>query len=414
LYVIVVVLCLIIIRLVVLPRSFGNLRTSFSFVPASVGSEKEFSISRLHNNGLFLVLNSVQSSTRKTYGDGVQAWFNFCSLVKCDPLLRQAPFGFSSVFGFREDLLLDFMGYYCLDLKYRPTTVSTYLAAIKFMLKTSGVDISFFSSPVVSAARTGMCMLFRQNVLKADERTMPVTVDFIISTISIFGSVDQPQRQVVVVAMVLAFTCLFRSCEYLGKYRVKARDISFEFKVCGSTNIFVSAFDLNLLSLSRKDLCGVLINNEAAKNDPEGEGYRFHYPRQISSVEVAFDIVEILFDWAACARLSPGDPFVSYRRKWVLSYSTFQKAIKLVARNLGLDERRYSTHSLRIGGATLLAAAGLPDYMIQLIGRWKSLAFLQYIRSNESMFSKALSVLSNPNLFTISHLVRVNSGSKVF
>ena len=105
---------------------------------------------------------------------------------------------------------------------------------------------------MVSAARTGMCMLFRQNVLKADERTMPVTVDFILSAISTFGSVAQPQRQVVVVAMVLAFTCLFRSCEYLGKYRVKARDILFEFKICGSTNIFVSASDLNLLSLSKK------------------------------------------------------------------------------------------------------------------------------------------------------------------
>ncbi len=397
-----------------MPKSVNVSRKSISFVPASAGSDKEFSIPRLHNNGLFLVLNSVQSSTRKTYSVGVHAWFNFCSLVKCDPLLRCAPSGFSCVFGFREDLLLDFMGYYCLDLKYRPTTISTYLAAIKFMLKTSGVDISFFSSPVVSAARTGMCMLFRQNVLKADERTMPVTVDFIVSAISIFGSVNQPQRQVVVVAMVLAFTCLFRSCEYLGKYRVKARDILFEFRVCGSANIFVSASDSNLISFSRDNVCGVLINNEAAKNDPEGEGYRFHYPRQMSSVEVAFDIVEILFDWAVCARLSSGDPFVSYRKKWVLSYSTFQKAIKHVARKLGLDERRYSTHSLRIGGATLLAAAGLPDYIIQLIGRWKSLAFLQYIRSNESMFSKALSVLSNPNLFTISHLIRVNSGTKVF
>ena len=129
-----------------LQKSANISRKSISYVPASVGSDKEYSIPRLHNNGLFLVLNSVQSSTRKTYGVGVQAWFNFCSLVKCDPLLRCAPSGFSCVFGFREDLLLDFMGYYYLDLKYRPTTISTYLAAIKFMLKTSGVDISFFLS----------------------------------------------------------------------------------------------------------------------------------------------------------------------------------------------------------------------------------------------------------------------------
>jgi hypothetical protein len=334
-------------------------------------------------------------------------------MVNCDPLLSREPAGFSCVFGFKEDLLLDFMGYYFLDKKFRPTTVSTYLSAIKFMLKTSGVDISFFSSPVVSAARTGMCVLFRQNVLKADERTMPVTVDFLVFAFSLFGNCGKPQRQVIVVAMVLAFTCLFRSCEYLGKFRVKGRDILFEFRVLGSSNILVPAYDSRLSTYSRSTLCGVLIHNEAAKNDPEGEGYRFHYPRQVCSGDVAFDIVEILFDWAVEAGLAAGDPFLSYRKQWTLSYSTFQKAIKVVAVHLGLDPNRYSTHSLRIGGATVMAAAGLPDYVIQLIGRWKSLAFLTYIRSNLSMFTKALSVLTNPNLFTVSHLMQANSGMKL-
>ena len=391
----------------------GSFMGDLSFVSAGESTREESSFSRLHNNGLYLVLNSVQNSTRKTYSVGVRAWFKFCSMVNCDPLLNHEPKGFVSVFGFKEDLLLDFIGYYFLDKKFRPTTISTYLSAIKFMLKTSGVDISFFSSPVVSAARTGMCVLFRQNVLKAEERTMPVTVDFIVHAFSLFGKGGQPQRQVIVVAMVLAFSCLFRSCEYLGKFRVRGRDILFEFQVIGSANIFVPAFDRSLSTFSRDDLCGVLIHNEAAKNDPEGEGYRFHYPRQVSSVDVAFDIVEILFDWAIEARLFENDPFLSYRKQWSLSYSTFQKAIKVVALSLGLDPNRYSTHSLRIGGATVMAAAGLPDYVIQLIGRWKSLAFLTYIRSNLSMFTKALSVLSNPNLFTVSHLMRVNSGMKV-
>jgi hypothetical protein len=384
-----------------------------SFLPAGGGSKEESCLSRLHNNGLYLVYNSVQTSTRKTYNVGVQAWFNFCSMVKCDPLLGHEPKGFSSVFGFKEDLILDFMGYYFLDRKFRPTTISTYLSAIKFMLKTSGVDISFLSAPVVSAARTGMCVLFRQNVLKSDDRTMPITVDFLVTAVSLFGLCGQPQRRVIVVAMVLAFTCLFRSCEYLGKFRVRGRDIFFEFRVIGSVNIFVSACDANLSKFSKNSLCGVLIHNEAAKNDPEGEGYRFHYPRQVISDDVAFDFVEILFDWAVGARLSPGDPFLSYRKQWCLSYSTFQKAIKVVAVHLGLDPNRYSTHSLRIGGATVMAAAGLPDYVIQLIGRWKSLAFLTYIRSNLAMFTSALSVLTNPKLFTVSHLMRANSGMRL-
>ena len=80
---------------------------------------------------------------------------------------------------------------------------------------------------------------------------------------------------------------------------------------------------------------------------------------------------------------------------------------------LGLEMSRYSSHSLRIGGASVLAAAGLPDYMIQLIGRWKSLAFLTYIRSNLAMFSRAVAALANPKVFTVSSLLQANSGMLV-
>jgi hypothetical protein len=40
-----------------------------------------------------------------------------------------------------------------------------------------------------------------------------------------------------------------------------------------------------------------------------------------------------------------------------------------------LDPTRISSHSLRIGGASALAAAGVPDYIILDMGRWKSLVF---------------------------------------
>jgi hypothetical protein len=39
-------------------------------------------------------------------------------------------------------------------------------------------------------------------------------------------------------------------------------------------------------------------------------------------------------------------------------------------------------HSLRAGGATALAEAGIPPHMIQAIGRWSSEAFQIYIRQH--------------------------------
>ena len=41
----------------------------------------------------------------------------------------------------------------------------------------------------------------------------------------------------------------------------------------------------------------------------------------------------------------------------------------------------FSSHSFRIGAATTAAQVGIPDHLIQVLGRWKSEAYKQYIRT---------------------------------
>ncbi|XP_020911320.1 uncharacterized protein LOC110249079 [Exaiptasia diaphana] len=53
---------------------------------------------------------------------------------------------------------------------------------------------------------------------------------------------------------------------------------------------------------------------------------------------------------------------------------------------IGLNPSRYSGHSFRIGGATSASLAGLTDYEIQLLGRWKSDCYKRYIRSPLNLF----------------------------
>ena len=386
----------------------------FSLKPISAPASElgELSLDRFKNNGLCLVYNCVQDSTKMTYNVGVRKWFSFCDQVNCDPFLRSS--SRENKFKFCEEMIVAFMSYSYFDLKLKPTTISNYLSAIRHMFKISGEDVTFLISPYVMSARTGMSILFRSKNLIADDRTLPITVDYILFAIQFHNRKNSPQHRVIMVAMVLAFSCLLRSCEYVGKYSLRGRDVMFEFQVGDSELVEVlSATDLKLEDCNLSRLRGVIINNSAAKNDTAGEGYRFHYVRQQSSPNVAFDLVAIMFQWAVDAKLKSSDPFLSYRQQWKLSYTLFQEAIKSIAVKMGLDPTRYSTHGFRIGGASLLAAAGLPDYVIQSIGRWKSLAFLSYIRAASSLFSSALSALTNPLLFTISHLRQVNSACMI-
>ena len=52
---------------------------------------------------------------------------------------------------------------------------------------------------------------------------------------------------------------------------------------------------------------------------------------------------------------------------------------------------RVDTHSLRIGGATILALSGYTDTQIQKMGRWRSATFKEYVRSELAGYSAGMS-----------------------
>ena len=55
-----------------------------------------------------------------------------------------------------------------------------------------------------------------------------------------------------------------------------------------------------------------------------------------------------------------------------ISYSTFREGLKSHLQGTVDDTSKYSSHSLRSGGATLAANSGLNERLIQRHGRWKS------------------------------------------
>ena len=81
-------------------------------------------------------------------------------------------------------------------------------------------------------------------------------------------------------------------------------------------------------------------------------------------------------------RLSPlnGEcPAFGNRDGTPISYYTFNTFLKDQIKNIGLSDNQWSTHCFRRGGTSYLAACGIEERQLKLLGDWKSDCFKQYI-----------------------------------
>ena len=60
------------------------------------------------------------------------------------------------------------------------------------------------------------------------------------------------------------------------------------------------------------------------------------------------------------------------RKGGALSYSRLRELLLEKISSLGMDPKLFGMHSLRAGGATAAANAGVPDRLFKRHGRWKS------------------------------------------
>lgn len=217
----------------------------------------------------------------------------------------------------------------------------------------------------------------------------------------------------VVVALQLAFVCLLRFselCVTAEDHFIRACDVHFVVRHPDHPD-GLWILPENAYSFSLSDVLAMSIKMRSAKNDQGGRGYRYYYERCATlSQSSTFDLVADMFTLACVTRPQGEAAFFSHDA-YLLSEYMVNKTIEDVVREQGEDVTRYSSHSMRIGGATLLAAAHFPDYIIQNMGRWKSLAFLHYLHWAPSMMSKALSALTDSSIFTLKDLQKMNAGA---
>ena len=75
--------------------------------------------------------------------------------------------------------------------------------------------------------------------------------------------------------------------------------------------------------------------------------------------------------------------------------------VKTLMSSLGLDPARFGAHSLRIGGATAAAAAGVPPSVIRVMGCWNSDIFEIYTRLTQQAAARMTGVIGSTAFYDL-------------
>lgn len=369
-------------------------------------------------NAYTLAWHSVQATSRDSYATPWKHWVTWAAEFGTDRYLRTVPEFWRAAqaefpFPFGVAAVISFVTYMFGDLLLRPSTVTSYLSGVKFMLQIANVDTRFMDeNQTLRRVKSGMIQAYRTINPEYEKRTMPFTVDMIVHTAA---HLDQTSVEgfMVVSAMKMAYCCLMRNSEYLWnattKHHLQGRCVLFVHTVQGVERV-VESSEAWTSGLSVDTLTEIIVDVLSAKNDADGAGHRIAFHRKAlaqRSANQPFDFAEDMWAYAIRARPESAGPFFVYRGELRLSYYTFSKCIKETAVQMGLKPEFFSTHSLRVAGASALAAAGVPDYVIQIMGRWKSLVFLTYIRLASNAYNDAMTAMCDVSTLTVSDLRRI-------
>ena len=363
--------------------------------------------------GLRLAIDSIAKTSKKTYSTGWNHWIHWSSVFGVDLYLRNKPPLWQSQFGchfpasFEIAAVVSFLAYLFGHVKIKPSSIDTYLFGVKYMLQLSGIDTTYIDKNVmIRRMRAGMTLRYRFDHPEHLDTTMPFTLEMIMFAHNHLDHFN-PHNLMAVVAMKLAFCCLMRASECIqmpnSDHHLLAENVTF-IHVIDHQEVWIPSYLVLSSSVSLLTLSEVIIDVRSAKNDKTGSGNRLvfaHTPLATRPNTQAFDIAEVL--WSFCLLSCPvvTKPFFCYKNREVLKYFFFESKIKEIADRSGFDMSRFSSHSLRVAGASTLAALGYPDYVIQKMGRWNSQVFLRYIHLLASTYNKAVVGLTTYDTLSI-------------
>ena len=306
-----------------------------------------------------LLEHGLSSSTRSAYQSGVRRYLQFCMLYRLQP------------WPLAETTLCRFVAYLS-QYRLAPSSIHLYLSALRFcQISSGGADLRMSSLPRLHYTLRG---LSRQQASHRWPKRLPITPSILRCLHRVWSAQPLTYDRV----MLWAAACLgFFGFLHVGEFTHTSQ------RPCP-----LSPAHIRVDSHVQPTYITVLLTN--SKTDVFGTGVTL----VIGHTGGSICPVAALLAYLAVRSSAPGPLFIRENGS-PLTRVYLVAAVRSALSQAGINVQGYSGHSFRIGAASAAAAAGLSDSLIQSLGRWKSSAFMTYIRTPpEHLIAVSLQLLN--------------------
>ena len=150
--------------------------------------------------------------------------------------------------------------------------------------------------------------------------------------------------------------------------------------------IHLSLADIAIDSHSKPTVLQIHIKQ--SKTDPFRKGVDIFIGRSQADICPVATIINYL-----ASRGPAHGPLFICANQAPLSRSRLVTELRAALQQAGINPLAYCGHSFRIGAASTAAANGIEDSLIQILGRWQSTAYLQYVKIPRSQLASISSSL---------------------
>ena len=258
-----------------------------------------------------------------------------------------------------------------------PNSIKTsYLSSISNCFVLHDINNYFdvaHKSKVVKMVMDGYTRIFYKMNPLSGQKKLAFTIELVRIFRESLGMDVSLKSLGIELAMKFGIFFLLRKSEYLPSSRkiavnqskgIKWENIKF-FDYNGKN------VPLHQVTVSESHIKTITIDIEFSKTDQYGAGRLVSHVRNDSGCCIVEDIVKWWIALSDHLNYTNKDYlFSKFDGTPIIIDSDVADAMKKTVASLGWKDDKVSAHSLRYGGATMLAAAGLPQYVIEYFGGW--------------------------------------------